>query len=251
MLFIGIILLVLALILFLFARSQANRLRSLDAADTYTARLLGEVHRKITTTLGGDALAQPCDISGTIEADPPLLAPLSGQACVAYTRTVTREYEERVTETDSNGNTETRTERRSETLETEERRSNFWVRDETGRTLVRPEGAELDLMETTNRYDEAAEPWRGSTRTLGRRHTERALPVGTTIFVLGCAVDFQGQPAVARHPADGKQSFIISRRNKRELTRSAASWSRNLTYAAAGSSVLGVLLMLFALLTGG
>jgi hypothetical protein len=36
---------------------------------------------------------------------------------------------------------------------------------------------------------------------------------------------------------------MISRRSERELAQSAASWSRNLYYAAAGSGAIGLLLI--------
>jgi hypothetical protein len=243
----GVILLIVALICFFIARSQASQLQAMNAADTYTAQLLTDFHKQVTSTLGADALAQPCEVEGVIECDAPLTAPLSGMACVAYTRTITREYEEDVTTTDAEGKSQTTTERRSETLENEDRRVNFWVRDATGRALVNPEAAELDLVETANRYETAPAPGFGRTRTLGQRSVEHALALGTKVYVLGCAVDLQGQPAIARGPRDSKAKFLISRRSEHELAQSAASWSRNLYYAAAGSGVLGLVLLVVGL----
>jgi E3 ubiquitin ligase len=243
----GILLLIVAVICFFWARSQAGQLQAMNAADTYTAQMLGDLYARIASSLGVDALAQTCELEGTIESDAPLTAPLSGTACVAYTRTITREYEEDVTSTDSQGKSETRTERRSETLENEERRANFWVRDATGRTLIIPEGAELDLAETANRYEQAPSPGHGSTRELGRRLTETSLAIGTRVYVLGCAVDHQGQPAIGRSPCDSKARFLISRKSERELAQSAASWSRGLYYTAVGSGVLGLVLLVTGL----
>lgn len=250
MVFGGIILLIIATICFFVARSNAGSLQAMNAAETYTARLLGEVHRKIADSLGADALAQPCEVEGVIECDTPLTGPVSGQPCVAYSYSQSREYEERVTSTDADGKRETKVERRSESLKTEDRRANFFVRDDTGRTLVLPEGADLDLVESGSRFDAVQQPWTGATRTLGQRHSERSLAPGTRVYVLGTAVDHAGAPAIARHPSDHKQRFLVSRKSERELAQSAAGWARNMYYAAAGSGALGVVLLLWGMIGG-
>lgn len=247
MVFGGIILLIIAIICFFVARSNASSLDAMNAAETYTAQLLGEVHRKVVGTLGGASLAQPCEIEGVIECTSPLTGPVSGQPCVAYSYTQSREYEERVTSTSSEGKHETKVERRSEQIKSEDRRTPFYVRDATGITLVLPEGAELDLAESGKRFDEVQQPWTGLTHTLGQTHSERNLTPGTRVYVLGCAVDHQGSPAVACHPSSGKGRFLISRKSERELAGSAATWARNMYYAAAGSGALGLILLVWGL----
>lgn len=245
----GIVLLIVAVVFFFIARGEASRLQAMNAADTYSAQLLNDLYSRVTSSLGAEALAQQCEVEGVIECDAPLTAPISGTACVAYTRSVTREYEEDVTTT-TEGKTETHTERRSETLESEDRRVNFWVRDASGRTLVNADQAELDLVETANRYEPAASPGDGRTRTLGHRYVEHSLAPGTQVYVLGCAVDYQGQPAIARNPRDSRAKFLVSRRSERELAGSAAAASRNFYYAAAGSGVVGIVLLVIGLLSG-
>jgi hypothetical protein len=247
MIFAGILLLIVAVVCFFWARSQAGQLQAMNAADTYTAQMASDLHGRVAAALGADALAQICDIEGLIECDAPLTAPLSGTPCVAYTYSLNREYEEDVTATDAQGKTETRTERHSETLQNEDRRINFWLRDATGRTLVVPESADLDLLDTANRFDSAPAPGNGRTRTLGQRAVESALPVGTKVYVLGCVVDYQGQPAIARSPRDAKARFMISRKSERELTQSAAAWARGLRYTAIGSGAIGLILLVMGL----
>jgi hypothetical protein len=243
----GILLLIVALICFFWGRSQTGQLQAMNAADTYTAQMLSDLYGQVSAAVGADALAQVCEVEGVIECDAPLSAPLSGMACVAYTHTVTREYDEDVTTTDSQGKTEQHTERRSETLVSEERRVNFWVRDATGRVLLDPEDADLDLIETANRYEAASSPGHGRTRTIGQRLIETTLAVGTRVYVLGCAVDYQGQAAIARSPRNSSARFLISRKSERELAQSASSWSRGLYYVTAGSGLLGLILLVLGL----
>ena len=247
MIFVGIILLLASAGCFFAARGQTGRLHAIDAADTFTAQMLLELYNRVVPTLGGEALAQPCEVTGTIEADTPLSAPLSNSACVAYSYQVTREYEEDVTSTDSQGKTTTETQHRSETVTDDQRRVRFYVRDATGRVLIDPEDAEIELVESGTRFDQAHALATTRTRTLGHRHQEQSLAVGTQVFILGCVVDGQGQPMIARSPKDHSQQFIISRRGERELASAAASAARNWSYAAAGSGALGLVLLLLGL----
>ncbi len=245
----GIIFLIIAVICFFVGRGQAGRLRAMNAADTYTAQLLTDIHTRVISTLGADALAQQCEVEGVIECDAPLTGPVSGTACAAYSYTVTREYEEDVTKKDEKGNVTKSTERKNETVQSEDRRANFWVRDATGRTLVCPEGAEQDLTETGSRYDASRKGAAGRTRTLGHRHAEQSLPVGTKVYVLGCAVDHGGKPMIGCNSRDKKQQFIISRRSERELAQSASTSARGFKIAAAASGVLGLVLVLFGIVS--
>lgn len=245
----GVTFLVIAVICFFVARSNTKALDTMNATDTYTAQLLGEVYKKIAASIGADALAEPCEITGTIECSTPLTAPVSKNPCVAYSYTLTREYEERVTSTDSEGKKETTVERRSEQLKSEDRRVNFYVRDNTGRILVLPEGAELDLTESGSRFDAVQQPWSGMTHALGQRHSEQSLAPGTSVYILGCAVDHKGTPAVARHPNDASQQFMVSRKSERELADSAATWARIMNYAAVAAAVLGLILTTWGMIT--
>jgi E3 Ubiquitin ligase len=249
MIIFGIILLLVAAGCFLAARGQAERLRAFNGADTFTAQMLLELYNRVVPALGGEALAQPCEVAGIIEADTPLTAPLSNSACVAYSYQVTREYEEDVTTTDEHGKSTTNTQQRSETASNDERRVRFFVRDATGRVLIDPADAELDLIDSGTRFDPAQRTTLTRTRTLGHRHREQSLAVGTPVYILGCVVDGQGQPMIAHSPKDGKQKFIISRRSERELAASAASAARYWYYGAGGAGALGLGLVVIGIVS--
>ncbi len=261
----GVILLILAGIFFWVSRSQKGKLDDMNAVDTYNAALLGELHTRVVTMLGSEALAEPCELEGVIEADQPLKAPLSGTPCVAYTLTVTREYEEDQTSTDSEGKTTTSTVRGSDTMESNSNQIDFWVRDDSGRTLVRPEGADLDMKQSKEEFKPTASGGSstisfglftinvpretGRRRTLGYRATEEILETGLRVYVLGCAGDHNGSVAVMKAPKHKPQRFMVSRRTERELAASAASWSKNMSYAAAGSGVLGLILLVLGMIS--
>jgi hypothetical protein len=245
--FLGVILLIAAAICLWIWRSRRSGLTTIGATETYTASLLDDIHRQITTAVGADALAQRCEVAGVVEVDTPLIGKISGKMCVAYNFNISREYEEPVTETDSQGKSQTRMQRGSETLESGDVRAPFYVRDETGRVLVDPEGAEIDWQDTASVFEQANDPGLARRRNLGTRRTEKALMVGDRVFVLGHAVDHGGRAAVARGPKGDR--MIISRKSERQLITDMERGARNLLIAASVCGGLGLVALLWGLLT--
>jgi hypothetical protein len=240
----GVLVLIVGGIMLMIARNEQSKLAAITSADTYTSQMIADLHKRVTSSVGADALAQQCEISGTIECDAPLSGPISGQPCVAYTYTVTREYEEDVTEKNSEGKLVTTTKKNSETEKTESKQVPFYVRDDSGRVLLLPDGAELDLVSTGEKMDHPAGSG-GRVRTLGWRHRESALPVGTRVFVLGCLVDRDGAPAIARGPKNGK--FLVSRSSEQELAKSTEGSAKGFNIAAIVCGALGALLVVVGL----
>ncbi len=263
MLFFGIVLLIAAVICFFFARSQSNKLADLNATDTYTSQMLRDLHKKVVETLGGEALAEPCEIEGQVSCDNPLVAPISGKSCVAYRFSLTREYSEVVHDTDSEGRKRTRTQTGSETIKSEDKQTNFWINDNSGKVLVRPNDADIEYQSGENmllpspdqatilHFDqfEFAAPAsnKGARRTTGYRAQEELFTADGHAYILGCVIDNNGKPMIAYHDKKLKR-FIISRQTERELAKSAAGWSRNLYYGAAGSAVAGIIFTVMGLL---
>jgi E3 Ubiquitin ligase len=242
----GVILLIIALIFLSVARGERGKLTAISAADTLDSKSLADLHERVTTTLGTDVFAQVVEVVGTIECDAPLTSPVGSKPCVSYTYTLTREYEEDVTETDAQGKQTSSVQKKSETLQSETKQVEFWVRDATGRVRVVPDGAEVDLSESNERF-ESAYAAGGKTRTIGRRHRETLLPVGVQVFILGTAVDRAGSPAITKSPKEGK--FLISRKSERELTQDAAGSAKGYTIATAVCGVGGLLAILIGLVS--
>lgn len=244
---IGAILLIVAgICLWVWRRRQAT-LVTVGATATYTADLLNDIYRQVASAVGAEALAQRCEVNGSVEADSPLLAKVSGKMCVAYRFTVNREYEETITATDQQGTTQTRVQRGSEVIESGDVRMPFYVRDETGRVLIDPEGATIEWQETASIFEPANDPGFARRRALGIRRTEQALLIRERVFVLGHAVDRGGQVAIARGPKGGR--MIISRKSERQLIADTERSARNLLIAATACGALGVVALVWGLLT--
>lgn len=241
----GVLLGLLALGLYSGARGANKKIGEITAAQTYTVAMLNDLYKRVTAGVGADALSQQVELLGTIECDAPLSGPVSGKPVVAYDYAVVREYEEDVTETDAQGQRKTTTRKGSEQQQNESKRVPLHIRDETGRILLLPDGAELELEAYGERFDGVGSSG-GQVRTLGRRHTERALPVGTRVYILGSLVDNNGQPAIARNPRQGK--FLLTRRSEQELVKDTAGAARGYTIAAAISAGIGVVLVIMGLM---
>jgi hypothetical protein len=192
-----------------------GKLGALEEATACTAQELGTRHRK------GGLLLQ-CSITGIVECETPITAPISQKECAVYRHKIIREREEEYQVYDEKTGMN-RTEKRDveDRLPDEERRVVFWVRDKTGRVLVEPRGAALELDEEARHFDLGSGMPLGGHRTKGIRYTEYILPVGEQSYVMGWATDREGRLMIGPHPTDGRQRFLISNRSHEELTKSA------------------------------
>ena len=181
------------------------------AVKTYAARDL-----RLMCSGGFKAIVK---VEGIIECDDPLISPAGKTPCCRYHLKI--EWEEPNNENEG---------RRLITYE-ETKSTIFKVNDETGFTLVYPEGAEIDTVEdyfdTVNRYA-ALEISReiGLSESGEYQITEEILHAGGYVYVLGLARSTQqgtSSDAVISAPyhgyTDRKAHFIISRKGEREMTR--------------------------------
>jgi hypothetical protein len=235
----GIIALIVALVLLVIGIVQMGKLGALEEAKPCTAQELGTQHRK-----GG--LLRHCSITGVVECETPITAPISQKACALYRHKIIREREEEYQVRDNNTGI-TRTEKRDveDKLPDEERRVVFWVRDKTGRVLVDPRGAALELDEEARHFDLGSGMRMAGQRTKGLRYTEYILPVGEPGYIMGWATDREGRLMIGTHPKDGRKRFLISNRSHEELTRSAgylalASLTGAVVFGFGGIFLLGL-----------
>ena len=178
------------------------------------------------------------ELNGAAESEDPLTSHLAEAACVHYTWSAEEHWRRTRTEsyTDSKGNRRTRTVTTTgwETVASGGEMQDFYLRDDTGVLLVRPEDADIEpvgmFSETVSLghplyYGKAPEAWvSGSTGQ--RRFTERGIPLHTPLYVLGSARERDDivAPEIA---ATGGSEFIISCRGEEAIKRGFAlgSWA--------------------------
>lgn len=258
----GIVLILIAAALYFGSASQRKKLGEIKATETSTAADLAALASSVAKDIGPGSFNQIAEAKGAIECASPLVSELSGTACVRYSMSVTREYEETYWEKDDKGEQVRRTRRGTETVASNARSIPFSVRDSSGAIEVDPEGAsfvEEKVFSQFRQGEGSGDRFRfgsydfdpsgftaftGGRKTLGYRFEESAVPVGRSVYVLGEAVDSDGRLRI-RKPDKKGASFIVSLKSEEQLAAGAQSSARGLFAAAVVSGVIGIGAALF------
>jgi hypothetical protein len=196
------------------------------------------------------------ELKGTAEAETPLRSYLAEQRCVHYTYTVEERWSRTVTEsyTDAKGNSHTRTRHESgwETVARGGEEIPFYLRDDTGVVLVRPDDARIEpcalFSETASRGDAlyyAKGPSQAVTNSDHmRRFNETGIPLHADLFVVGRARE--RADIVAPEIAEDRNAplFLISCRSEARVLSgygigSWVTWIFGLVAAIGAGAVLG------------
>ncbi|MEM9218044.1 MAG: E3 ubiquitin ligase family protein [Cyanobacteria bacterium P01_F01_bin.150] len=263
---VGVILLLVAIALFFVQKSQTNKAFSLQSAQAATAADLETMAQAIADDIGGGSWREYVKVWGNITCDRPLQSPLKSADCVFYKTTVTWEYKEEVTKTDSDGKQTTETEKHSETLSSERQSVPFWVQDETGAIQVDPEDADLETINVVKEFqpnqprggmlsygsfslDVSPYGRRSGRQTVGYRYQESIVPIDRKGLVVGMVSDHTGE-LVIQKPLKSDQKFIISLKNDEALTQAVKQGAKQASYGMIGCGVLGVIFIVLGLVTG-
>jgi hypothetical protein len=177
------------------------------------------------------------ELHGTAEAGRPLTSFLAEQRCVHYEWSVEEHWSRTVTETytDSDGKQRTRTRHESgwKTVANGGEAIPFYLRDDCGVVLVRPEGAQV---EPASMFDQTCGRWEPLYYAKGppfavadsdhrRRFRERGIPLHAPLYVMGQARE--RADVVAPEIAADKQApmFLISTRTEAQV-RSGLRWAQ-------------------------
>jgi len=240
LLILGAVLLLTATYCVIAALRGEDRLVAILDTPTSSALDIHAIHRN------NGAYGQACEVTGVIECDAALSAPLSGQACVAYSHTLTWEEWGKPGLFDKRSGTSDLVYRTGGTEFDDRRAPTFWVRDASGRVLVDPINAELDLQEIDSRYEVVTSGYGDSERRT--RREEKGLPLGQPVYVLGYLGERQGQPVIQRHTGDTSKKFLISYRSEQALTRANRLRATVFYFVAGISGSAGMLLIAWRLL---
>ncbi len=249
---VGAVLLALAVGLFFGSRSQGDKVLQLKSSKAGKVKDIVQLQKDIATDLGAGSFRDTVEVRGKPEITSQLKGELSGTPCLYYSVSITREYEETYTEKDSDGKSQTRTRRGSDTISSNTRSVPFKVNDGTGSIEVRPEGADVELVKTVDTFEQGdpggkisfkgfsfqVSSQSSGRRTLGYRYEERILPVDQDVFVFGEATDNGDILRIGR--PEKKGLFLISHRIKDEIVRSAEGSAKGMRIGSIASAILGL-----------
>ncbi len=197
------------------------------------------------------------ELQGTAESTAPLRGFLREAPCVHYHYDVQEHWSRTVVETttDKDGRPQTRTRHESgwTTIAEGGESQDFYLKDDTGTVLIRPEGAKLEPLtvfsETVSRghplyYD------KGPSTSVAhsdhqRRFVEQAIPLHTPLYVVGQARERSDvvAPEIAADPA--APLFLISARTEKSVQTGYAAWSW-VCWTLGLAAAVGAALVLYA-----
>ena len=195
------------------------------------------------------------ELKGIAQCEQPLVSYLASVRCVHYSFDIQERWSRTITETESDGQGGTRTVTRQEsgwtTVASQTESTPFYLQDDTGSLLVRPEGARIEALDVFDQTCSAFDPlYYGKGPAAGvmdsdrvRRFHETAIPLQAPLFVVGQARERQDlvAPEIA---ADAKAAeYLISVRTQEQVS-SGLGWQNWLFFflgavVAPGGHVLG------------
>ncbi len=190
------------------------------------------------------------ELSGTAESSNPLLSYLAEIPCISYRWSVKEHWSRTVTEsyTDSKGRRRTRRRRKSgwKTVASGGQHQPFYLKDDCGVILVRPEGAKIEddcVFEHTcgtqdPLYYQKGPAWAVSDSDHRRRFSEHAIALHSRLYVMGRARERQDVVAPEIAADDSAPVFLISTRSEQQIS-SGLGWQFWL-WGLAGALALAV-----------
>jgi hypothetical protein len=176
------------------------------------------------------------ELKGAAVTNEPLTSFLAEQACVYYKWSVDEHWSRTVTETytDSEGKTQTRTRHESgwTTVAHGQESVPFYLQDDCGYILIRPEGAKIEPVTVFDETCGRSEPLYYEKGPAGgvadsdyrRRFQEQAIPLQANLYIIGQARErtdiVAPEIAAAAHAA----MFLISTRSEEQLSRGYNRW---------------------------
>jgi len=273
---IGVFLVLLGGIFIYMMKSSQGTFAALALTREYTAKELRDIYDSVAKEVGKGTFKEMVEIKGRIVCDSPLTGEMSKEKCVYFKNEIVRDIEESYYEQDAEDNNKKvlKTRKITETICSKERQADFYIQDETGRTKVNPENADMTngLSKAIDRYEPAAAVsyneglmnWGGFSfrmsseyhhqqegrKVLGYKFTEYVFPMDKNIFILGEATDSMGELTIARPVSGATTDFIISTKSAEELKASAKGSIATFKVLSIVSFAAGVALMIMGLIKG-
>ncbi len=171
------------------------------------------------------------ELKGSAEAEQPLESYLAAARCVAYHWEVEERWSRQVSETTTDGAGKSRTTTRTESGWTSVAQGGearpFYLKDDCGVILVRPEGANLEPQTVFDRTVGRGDPLyyeKGPVAAVPdsdhrRRFVERAVPLHAALLVLGQAREREDVVAAEIAADRNAPMFLISTRSEKQVSR--------------------------------
>ena len=260
----------------LFTARQRGRLRRIQAIRSVTIEELYGLQQEVAKEIGAGAFGEVVKLQADLVCEQPLIAPFSGEGCIAYQNKIVEVFEELVTSTDSEGKTTRSWQRKDRCISNEERRCDFSVQQGSLRIAVDPDGADIDLVEIINRMEPGqlsplgvsagiegaagvalqlastlinSKAGRGqdqSFRLIGYRRQESIFPASGSVFVVAEASDSDGALRLRQPTKSGL--FLIRNQGEEGVLKSLRNSINLWTIGWVSFAVVAIIVLICAML---
>lgn len=277
MLWVGLILLAVAALLFFLSKRSENKVHYVKATETSKIGAIEKLVAEVAADMpDGQATGYKdyVELKGKVVCDEPVVGELSDMSGAIVETEVIRVAERREETRDAQGNIRTEWKRHEETVSSNRREAPFAIDDGTGRLRVTPKGSKgVELVKAVERFQQGNDSGFGSgqvtlsmgrfqmsvgsgrwdlssSRTLGYRFVERVLPVGKPVYAIGEVAATEDEGLVLRPPTDDdkKKPFMLSPRTEEEIIKASEKSARILRIIAIILGVGGVALAVFGVI---
>ena len=270
MLWVGLILLAVAAVLFFLSRRSENKVHYVKATETSKIGAIDKLVAEVAADMP-DGVATGfkdyVEVKGRIASDEPIRGEISDQVGAIVETQVVRVAERREETRDAQGHIRTEWRKHEETDSSNRRESPFWVDDGSGRLRVKaPGGRGGELVKVMERFEAPSANESGfggqitlsmgrfqmslgsgrwdptTSRTLGYRFIERVLPIGKPVYALGEVAMTEDEGLVLRPPTDEdkKKPFMVSPKTEEDIVKSAEKSARIMRVIAIVLGVAGI-----------
>lgn len=273
MLWVGIVFVIGALVLFYVAARAKKKSYFIQATETSRLgdllRLVDEVKADMPDGMSS-GYRDYVEVKGQIAADQPLAGELSeGRFAICQT-TVSRIVERLETNRDSQGNVRQTWRKTTERMTQNRRDAPFWIDDGSGRIRVKPSTKGVELVKIVDRFEPPSSFEAGlggrlqaslggfslsvgglgsESRTVGYQLVEEVLPVGQRVYALGEIADTDDEGVVLRPPTEAQKDrpFMLSTKTEEELLQKSSKTQQILRVIGAVVGVLGLVLIVLGI----
>ncbi len=268
MIWVGLVLVLIAALLFWLSRRSADKVLYVKATETSTIGSIQKLVSEVAADMGGQATGYKdyVEVKGRVVCDSPHRGELSEQLGAIVEIDVIRVAERLEESRDAHGHIRSTWRKHEETLSSNRRESPFSIDDGSGRLNVKsnrsielvksfeqfqPEGGagfgggQLSLSMGRFQISLGGGGWDPtSSRTLGYKYIERILPVGKPVYAIGEVAVTEDDGLVLRAPTDEdkKKPFVLSPRTEEEIVKSAEKSAAVLKIIAAVLALGGLAL---------
>ncbi|HHV64639.1 MAG TPA: hypothetical protein GXX46_06160 [Peptococcaceae bacterium] len=222
---------------------------------------IGEVEEtlKENEASGLQGYREYVELKGVADVETPQETPFSKRRVAYYEADLYQVYEELHTYQDDKGKTQQKMERRESRISNQKSSGNLILKDpqsgEQAYIRLTQMGMQLDTIKDFDKFEPQNMMQQYSffnalrftpmgSRTLGYRMTEKIIPLGHSLYVLGEAYLENGRLYIEK-PADSKKPFIVSVKNESELVQSNKLKANLAFVGGIALGLIGIFVMLF------